>query len=111
MPAYAQIPGPQAEAPDGAALFKRQCGACHSLTPGETRQGPTLASVYGRKAGSVPGFNYSSGFKTVDFDWDEAHLGPYLTNPRSVIPGGVMAYRQANPEIRHTIIEYLKKQR
>ncbi len=111
MSAYAQIPGPQAEAPGGATLFKRQCGACHSLVSGETRQGPSLAGVYGRKAGSVAGFNYSPGFKTADFDWDEAHLDPYLTNPRSVIPGGVMAYRQAKPEIRHMIIEYLKEQR
>ena len=35
---------------------------------------------------------------------------PYLTNPQAVIKGGVMAYRQAKPEIRQAIIAYLKGQ-
>ena len=54
----------QTEAPDGAKLFARQCGTCHSLVAGEARQGPNLASVYGRKAGTVPNFKYSPGFGT-----------------------------------------------
>ena len=33
VPAYAQV-GPQAEAPDGATLFRRQCSTCHSLLAG-----------------------------------------------------------------------------
>lgn len=109
VPAYAQV-GPQAETPDGAALFRRQCGTCHSLTPGEVRQGPNLAGVYGRKAGTVPGFKYSAGFADADWAWDEAHLDPYLANPQAVIKGGVMGYRQAKPEVRQEIIAYLKEQ-
>lgn len=106
-PARAQIPA--VEPPSPAALFTRQCGTCHSIVPGEKRQGPNLAGVYGRKAGSVEGYKCSPGFATVDFAWDEEHLDPYLTNPKSVIPGGVMAYRQANPDVRRTIIGYLKE--
>lgn len=98
------------DSPDGAKLFARQCGTCHSLVSGETRQGPNLAGVYGRKAGTVPDFKYSPGFAEADWNWDEAHLDPYLTNPQAVIKGGVMGYRQAKPEVRGAIIAYLKEQ-
>ena len=74
------------------------------------RQGPNLAGVYGRKAGTVPGFKYSAGFADADWTWDEAHLDPYLANPQAVIKGGVMGYRQAKPEIRQSIIAFLKEQ-
>jgi cytochrome c len=110
LPAHAQAPA-SAETPDGATLFRRQCGTCHSLVAGEVRQGPNLAGVYGRKAGTAPGFKYSAGFADADWVWDDAHLDPYLTNPQAVIKGGVMGYRQAKPEIRQAIIAYLKEQR
>lgn len=109
--AVAQI-GPAAEPPDGATLFRRQCATCHALDPSApARQGPHLAGVIGRRAGSVAGFKYSAGYATAGFDWDEANLDPYLTNPQAVIPGSIMAYRQANAGVRKTIIEYLKEQR
>lgn len=107
-PVSAQIALPAAEPPSGAALFVRQCGTCHSLVPGEVRQGPNLAGVYGRKAGSLPGYAYSAGFAAADWVWDAEHLDPYLANPQAVISGGVMGYRQANPAIRAGIIAYLK---
>jgi len=108
-PVQAQMSAP-ADAPDGATLFRRQCATCHALQPGAARQGPHLAGVYGRKAGSVPGFNYSAGFAAADWAWDDARLDAYLTNPQAVIKGGVMGYRQAKPEVRQGIIAYLKEQ-
>ena len=78
---------------------------------GEVRQGPSLGGVYGRKAGSVPGYKYSAGFADADWAWDDTHLDPYLTNPQAVIKGGVMGYRQAKPEVRQAIIADLKEQR
>ncbi|XUM24675.1 c-type cytochrome [Bradyrhizobium oligotrophicum S58] len=94
---------------DGATLFKQQCGVCHTLSSAEPmRQGPPLAKVFGRRAGSVEGFRYSAGFAKADFTWDEAKLDAWLTNPQELIPGAVMAYRQAKPELRAAIINYLK---
>ena len=110
LPVQAQMALPQAEAPDGATLFRRQCSTCHSLVAGEVRQGPNLAGVYGRKAGALPGSKYSAGFADADWVWDDTHLDPYLTNPQSVIKGGVMGYRQANADVRQAIIGYLKEQ-
>jgi cytochrome c len=96
---------------DGAALFRQQCSACHTLNAADPpRQGPTLAGVYGRKAGTVPQFKYSSGFASTDVVWDDAQLDKYLTNPQAVIPGSIMPYKQAKAPVRQSIIAYLKEQ-
>jgi cytochrome c len=97
---------------DPATLFTNQCGTCHSVKPNDApRQGPNLNGVFGRKAGSLPGFKYSAGFAQADFVWDEPHLDAYLTNPQAMIKGGIMAYRQANPATRKAIIVWLKEQK
>ena len=109
-PVHAQFMA-DAPPPNGATLFRGQCGTCHVLEPGETsRQGPHLSAVIGRKPGSVPGFKYSAGYEQADFVWDAAHLDQYLTNPQAMIPGSNMAYRQAKPEVRAAIIAYLESQ-
>ena len=108
--AWAQFPT-EAAKPTPAALFRTQCGTCHVINPADgPRQGPPLAGVVGRKPGAVPGFKYSGNYASADFVWDAAHLDAYLTNPQAVITGSVMAYSQANPQTRATIIAYLADQ-
>jgi cytochrome c len=108
----AQMPLPSAAKPSGAELFAQQCAICHSLSPADApRQGPALAGIYGRKAGSVAGFHYSPGYGEADFVWDEAHLDSYLTDPQAVIPGAVMLYKQKNADVRKAIIAFLKEQK
>jgi len=108
--ADAQMPLPAAKPPDGATLFKQQCAVCHTLSLSEPmRQGPPLVKVVGRTAGKVEGFRYSDGLAKAEFAWDEARLDAWLANPQAVIPGVVMAYRQAKPETRAAIINYLKE--
>ncbi len=107
--ASAQMALPSPKPADGATLFKQQCGVCHTLSSTEPmRQGPPLSKIVGRRAGSIEGFRYSAGFAKADFTWDEAKLDAWLTNPQELIPGAVMAYRQAKPDIRAAIINYLK---
>jgi len=109
--ANAQMPLPAAKPPDGATLFKQQCAVCHTLSQSEPmRQGPPLVKVVGRPAGKVEGFHYSEPLAKADFAWDETRLDAWLTNPQAVIPGVVMAYRQAKAETRAAIIAYLKEQ-
>jgi cytochrome c len=110
--AGAQIALPEAKPPDGAALFKQQCGTCHTdnLTD-PVRQGPSLFGIIGRQAGTADGFKYSAGFAKADFAWDETRIDSWITNPQEMIPGAVMAYRQSKPEIRAAIIAYLKELR
>jgi cytochrome c len=113
-PAQAQMPfGIQQPAAisDPVILFRNQCGTCHTTAAdAPPRQGPSLAGIYQRAAGRLPGFKYSAAFAGQDFIWDEAHLDAWITNPQAMIPGSVMAYRQANPAIRHAIIGWLKEQ-
>lgn len=110
--AWAQAPAPAGGPPEGAALFRQQCGACHVIDPGSPggRQGPHLRGVVGRKAGSVEGFQYSAALKGADFAWDEEKLDAYLTNPQNVVKGGVMQYRQSKQDVRQKVIDYLKEQ-
>jgi cytochrome c len=107
--ATAQMPIPEAKPPDGPTLFKQQCATCHTnnLTD-PLRQGPSLFGIVGRRAGSADGFRYSSAFARADFAWDDTRLDAWITNPQQMIPGTVMAYRQAKPEVRAAIIAYLK---
>ncbi|MEH2566948.1 cytochrome c [Bradyrhizobium sp. AZCC 2289] len=108
--AGAQMPLPAAKPPDGATLFKQQCATCHTANLSDpVRQGPSLFKIVGRPAGRMDGFHYSAGFAKADFAWDEARLDAWLTNPQQMIPGAVMAYRQAKPETRAAVIAYLKE--
>jgi cytochrome c len=108
--AAAQIPLPMPKPPDGAALFKQQCATCHTDNLSDPiRQGPSLFNIMGRRAGTVEGFHYSAGFAKADFVWDGARIDAWITNPQEMIPGTIMAYRQAKPEIRTAIIAYLKE--
>jgi cytochrome c len=111
--ARAQLPFdiPKPAAPTGATLFASQCGTCHTVERGAPlRQGPNLAGVYQRKAGTLDGFRYSAGFAKADFVWDDAHLDAWLSNPQKLIPGAVMLYRQGDPATRASIIAWLKEQ-
>ncbi|UPG72357.1 c-type cytochrome [Roseomonas gilardii subsp. gilardii] len=97
-------------APDGATLFKRQCGVCHTAGAGEpNRQGPNLHGVVGRVAGKQEGFRYSPALAGSEIRWDAATLDAWLADSAKLVPGSVMPYRQANPAIRGAIIDWLKE--
>ncbi len=68
-------------------------------------------ALQGRRPPCRPGrrLQIFRGFAKADFVWDDARLDAWLTNPQAVIPGAVMAYRQAKPETRAMIIAYLKE--
>ena len=96
------------------AQFKKSCGTCHvAQADAAPRQGPNLFGVVGREAGEVAGFNYSPAFAANGggIVWDEGTLDRWLTDPQSVIPGAVMPYKQADPDKRRLVIEYLKTRR
>ena len=72
--------------------------------------GPPLRGIYGRPAGSVPGFNYSRAFKRAlhGVVWNRDTLDRWITNSQERAPGSLMFYRQPDPEIRRQIIAYLQ---
>ncbi|MFM9849077.1 MAG: c-type cytochrome [Hyphomicrobiaceae bacterium] len=97
------------EASPGRRQFLNACGVCHAAEPDAApRQGPNLFGVFGRPAAQASGFKYSEALKTSGFVWDEATLDTWLTDAQGARPGVVMLYRQANPERRQLVIDYLK---
>lgn len=107
LPAHAQTPAN----PDHGKQVFRQCSVCHSINPGENRVGPSLAGVFGRKAGTAPGFSYSNAMKNSGMPWNEENLGKYLENPQQVVKGTRMAFPGVkNPKDRADLIAYLKQE-
>jgi cytochrome c len=90
----------------GESLFDHHCSACHSMTA--NRVGPILSGVFGRKAGSVPGFNYSKAVQASGITWNADTIDKWLTNPQQLIPGQRMNFNISDPQKRADIIAYLK---
>ena len=94
---------------DGDRLFRNTCGICHTIQSGQNRLGPSLAGILGRKAGTVPGFNYSEANKNSNVVWDEVQLDQYLTDPKQFMPGTKMIYPgMKEAEQRKAVIAYLR---
>jgi len=72
--------------------------------------GPPLRDVYGRQAGTVPGFAYSRAFKTIlqGVVWDRGTLDVWIMDSQAWVPGSIMFYKQPDPDIRRKIIAYLE---
>lgn len=86
LPALALAAGDPAR---GEKVYER-CAACHSLTTDRT--GPHHCGLLGRKAGSVPGFEYSKAMKESKITWNERTLDRFLANPLKAVPGTSMGY-------------------
>ena len=85
------------------------CMGCHSLD--ENDVGPRHRGVVGRRAGSVPGYDYSPALARATFTWTPALLDRWLQGPQKLVPGTKMFFSVANPAQRADIIAYLATQR
>lgn len=91
----------------GEAIY-RKCQGCHSID--RNRVGPMHKGLFGRPAGTVPGFDYSEAMKTSGIVWDAATLDAFLSDPRGLVPGTKMTYAGVkNPRDRADLIAYLKQ--
>lgn len=77
---------------EGEEVFKK-CRACHQVGDGARNVvGPRLNGLFGRKSGSIEGFNYSEANKSSGITWDEAVFAKYIADPRAAMPGNKMAF-------------------
>lgn len=85
-----------ADASRGEALFKA-CSQCHEVgARAKNKVGPHLDGVFGRKAGSIVGFKYSSAMKRAGdggLVWSVDAIDAYIHKPRTFIKGNRMSYR------------------
>ncbi len=73
VPHQAQAGDPAA----GEAVFRSQCGICHSPKPDRNMIGPTLFGVVGRTTGAVPGYAFSVSNKNSNITWTPEVLDKY----------------------------------
>ena len=108
--ASAQTPTQSADAAAGQLLFNNACRTCHTVKEGDNRQGPNLHRIIGRKAGSLPGYGYSSAMKEAGFAWDADKLERFMANADAVVPGNTMKPYGglASADERAKIIAYLQ---
>lgn len=117
----AMLAGVLGVAPDGASAagdsqkgadVLRACLACHSLEPGRHMTGPSLAGIWGRKAGTVEGFaRYSDALKSSHIMWDADTLDRWLADPGNTIPGNRMPFPGIkDDQSRADLIAYLRAQ-
>ena len=94
------------DATRGKLVFEKRCTGCHALEA--DREGPRLGGIYGRKAGSVPGFTYSAGVKNLGVTWNDEPLEKWLTDPDLVVPDNQMSISVPKAQERRDVIAYLK---
>lgn len=93
---------------DGAKLFKKKCGSCHSMEAGKHMAGPALDSIIGRKAGSSDFGSYKA-LAGADFTWDEKNMDEWITDPKKFIgKATAMTAKIKKEDEREAIIKFLK---
>jgi cytochrome c len=99
----------------GSVIFSVECAACHSTVAGQNGIGPSLAGIYGSRAGTVPGFKFSAALKQSNIIWTTAALETFLANPNSAVSGtkmpdpiGELHLGMPDPINRGDVIAYLR---
>ncbi|HYD68431.1 c-type cytochrome [Azospirillum sp.] len=75
----------------GRLVFHR-CQTCHSLDTSVNAFGPSLHGVVGRKAGTVPRFEYSDAMRKSGITWTEDKLRQWVADNEKTVPGTRMRH-------------------
>jgi cytochrome c len=104
--AVVAAPARAGDAQRGEQLYVARCGACHAIDGNGA--GPQHRGLFGRRAGSVPGFAYSDALRRSGIVWNVEALDRWLANPNQMVPGNKMVVQLANEsQDRADIIDYL----
>jgi cytochrome c2 len=115
VPALAAVPAAAAaDAARGERVFQR-CYACHSVVvePGRL-PGPSLRCLLGRRAGTLPGFEFSPAMveagRVRGLTWTRATLDAFLADPQAIVPGTEMGLPGLpGADDRRDVIDYLAR--
>lgn len=88
--AAAGAPADAAALQRGEQIYSR-CVACHAIEGNRT--GPQHCGLFGRRAGTAPGFEtYSRAMRDSKIVWNARTLDLFLQDPMSAVPGTAMGY-------------------
>lgn len=110
----AALPGSRPDLLRGQRAFQR-CYACHSVIAGEdTLPGPNLRGVLGRRAGTMPGFEFSLGMLEAGtargLVWTRRTLDAFLADPQGMVPGMTMTMLGLpDADDRRDVIDYIEQ--
>ena len=99
----------QGDATRGQQDF-RACAPCHSLEADRNMTGPSLANLWGRKAGSLPSFDrYSDALKSSGIIWNDRALDGWLTDPQRMVSDNDMPFEGIKDgRVRADLLAFLK---
>jgi len=88
----------------------RVCTPCHSLEPDRNMTGPSLANLWGRKAGGLSSFErYSDALKSSGIVWDDRALDGWLTDPQTMVADNEMPFEGIKDgHVRADLLAFLK---
>jgi cytochrome c len=95
------------DAARGKMVFEKRCTGCHAMDA--NREGPQLRTVYGRKAGSIAGFQYSASLKSSGLTWNPETLERWLTDPDAMVSGNDMSFATPKAADRKDLIAFLQQ--
>lgn len=96
------------DAARGEARFQ-DCAPCHKLEAGANNVGPSLHSIFTRKAGELADFRYSPAIKRSGIIWTPEMLDKFVTDPQALVPTNRMPYAgMAGADDRADLIAYLQ---
>lgn len=101
-----------AKVSNGERQFLRKCSVCHTLGADSGRKaGPSLYGLFGRRAGTYPGYSYSAALDGADLIWSEAAVDKlFELGPDHYTPGSKMPMQQiTKPEDRADLVAFLKE--
>ncbi len=89
----------------------RACAPCHSLEPDQNMTGPSLANLWGRKAGGLSSFErYSDALKSSGIIWDDHALDGWLSDPQRMVPDNEMPFEGIkDARVRADLLAFLKE--
>ncbi|MEQ8665844.1 MAG: hypothetical protein RIC16_08965 [Rhodospirillales bacterium] len=105
------IPRPWLETDHPGAILYRKCANCHALTASERqRAGPHFEGLFGRPAGSVEGYRYSTALLNTNVVWSPETVAElFRIGPDRFLPGTKMPVQQIpSDDALESLVEYMR---